>query len=112
MEENHVNCLADIFGCRVGIFHTKYLVLPLCLGLPTKSLWDPMVERLDKSLISWKGRYLSMGGGLTLLKSVLSSISIYFLFCFWCPKGVMRRIEKFQHDSFGMIRSKRGNLIW
>lgn len=68
MEGNYVKNLADAFGCRVGRLPTTYSGLPLCLGLPKKSLWDPVVERLDKKLSSWKGRYSSLGGRLTLLK--------------------------------------------
>lgn len=59
--------------------------IALCLGLPKKKLWDPIVERLDKRLSSWKGRYLSMGGCLTHIKSVLSSTPIYFLFLVRMP---------------------------
>lgn len=39
-----------------------------------------------------------MGRRVTLIKSVLSSIPIYFLSCFKCPKGVLQRIEKIQCD--------------
>lgn len=39
---------------------------------------------------------MSMGRRVTLIKSVLSSTPIYFLPCFKCPKGVLRRIEKIQ----------------
>ena len=43
--------------------------VPFCLGLPKKGLWDLVVERIDKKLSSWKGRYLSMGGRITLVSS-------------------------------------------
>eukprot|EP00268_Persea_americana_P028829 TRINITY_DN27957_c0_g1_i1.p1 TRINITY_DN27957_c0_g1~~TRINITY_DN27957_c0_g1_i1.p1 ORF type:complete len:198 (+),score=28.97 TRINITY_DN27957_c0_g1_i1:182-775(+) len=54
LEDNHVNFLANTFGRKVGRFPSKHLGLPLCLGLPKKSLWVPVVERLDKRLSSWK----------------------------------------------------------
>ena len=41
---------------------------------------------------------MSMGGRITLIKSVPSCIPIYYLSCFKCPKSVLRRIKKFQHD--------------
>ena len=77
-----------------GKLPAKYLGLPLCLGLPKKHLWDSVVERIEKKLSSWKGRYLSMGGRVTLIKSILSRIPIYFLSCFHCPKTVSWRIER------------------
>ena len=98
MEDINVALLASAFGCKVGKLPSKYLGLPLCIGLPKKCLWDTFVERTQKKLSSWKGRYLSMGGRVVLIKSVLLSILIYFLSCFKCPKSVYRRIEKIQHD--------------
>eukprot|EP00268_Persea_americana_P028341 TRINITY_DN27528_c0_g1_i1.p1 TRINITY_DN27528_c0_g1~~TRINITY_DN27528_c0_g1_i1.p1 ORF type:complete len:151 (-),score=24.51 TRINITY_DN27528_c0_g1_i1:219-614(-) len=80
MEDTHVQLLATAFGCRVGWLPTKYLGLPLCLGTTKKHLWDPVVERLEKRLSIWKGRYLSLGGRVALTKSVLSSIPIYFFY--------------------------------
>ena len=53
-EESHVAFLAHVFGCKVGKLPAKYLGLPLCLGLPKKHLWDPVVERIEKKLSSWK----------------------------------------------------------
>ena len=50
MEDHDIKNLADVFGCKVGQLLIKYMGLPLCLGLPKKSLWDPVVERLDKKL--------------------------------------------------------------
>lgn len=32
------------FGCKVEKLPTKYLGLPLCLGVQKKSLWDSVVE--------------------------------------------------------------------
>eukprot|EP00268_Persea_americana_P043743 TRINITY_DN4402_c0_g1_i1.p1 TRINITY_DN4402_c0_g1~~TRINITY_DN4402_c0_g1_i1.p1 ORF type:complete len:267 (+),score=37.38 TRINITY_DN4402_c0_g1_i1:1657-2457(+) len=98
MDLSQVDYLANIFGCKDGKLPKKYLGLPLYLGIPKKSLWDSMVERVEKKLSSWKGKYLSMGARITLIKSVLSSIPIYFLSCFKCPMSVLRRIEKIQRD--------------
>ena len=47
LEKSHLESLATTFGCKVGEFPTKYLGLPLCLGMPNKLLWDPVVERIE-----------------------------------------------------------------
>lgn len=52
---------AYVMGCRVGDIPTTYLGLPLTLGNVLKSLWSPMVERVEHKLDSWRARYLSLG---------------------------------------------------
>lgn len=38
LEQSQLASLAKKFGCEIGKLPTKYLGLPLCLGLPEKSL--------------------------------------------------------------------------
>ena len=68
MEVNQVDFFANVFGCKARKLPSKYLGLPLCLGFPKKSLWDSVVERIEKKLSSWESKYLSMGGRITLIK--------------------------------------------
>lgn len=41
--------------------------------------WNPILQSLKKKLSNWKAGFLSIGGRVTLLNSVLSSIPIYTL---------------------------------
>lgn len=94
MPEEHLRDFAGILGCKVGMLPTSYLGLPLCIGTPSKSLWFPVVEKLEKRLASWKANYLSWRGQISLIKSVLSSLPIYYLSLFKCPSEIVRWIEK------------------
>eukprot|EP00268_Persea_americana_P000319 TRINITY_DN10118_c1_g1_i6.p1 TRINITY_DN10118_c1_g1~~TRINITY_DN10118_c1_g1_i6.p1 ORF type:complete len:139 (-),score=26.71 TRINITY_DN10118_c1_g1_i6:302-718(-) len=49
LEKSHLDSLAAAFGCNVGEFPVKYLGLLLCLIMPKKSLWDPVVEHRVKT---------------------------------------------------------------
>ena len=51
--------LVDTLGCKVDCFPSTYLGLPLCLGRVLKYVWNPVVERMEKKLSSWKARHLS-----------------------------------------------------
>ena len=42
--------------------------------------------------------FLSLGERITLIKSVMQNLLIYFLSFFKCPIRVVRRIEKLQRD--------------
>ena len=62
------------------------------------SIWNPILEKMEKNLSGWKCLYLSKGGRLTLLKSTLSSLPMYFLSLFTIPKAVAARMECIQRN--------------
>lgn len=92
----HSQCveLASTWGCKVASFPDVYLEIPLCKGKPRKPCWDKIVEKTERRLSTWKGKYLSIGGRIILLKAVLSSLSVYFLNVFKCPAAVVDKLEK------------------
>lgn len=55
----------------------------MCFSLGAKAfsklIWNLVLEKMSSKLVHWKGNYLSFGGKLVLLKSVLTSLPIYFL---------------------------------
>jgi hypothetical protein len=53
-------------------------------------------ERIEKRLSSWKGKYLSVGGRLVLINSVLSSLPMFMPSFFENPKGVLEKIDYFR----------------
>lgn len=75
-----------------------YLGLPLGATFKKKTVWNSMVEKVEKRLAGWKRFYLSKGRRLTLIKSTLSSLPSYYLSLFPFPMSVARRIEKLQCD--------------
>ncbi|XP_058721855.1 uncharacterized protein LOC131593384 [Vicia villosa] len=48
--------------------------------------WSPLVDNIRRRLSSWKGKWLSFGGRLTLLKSVLGSLPIFTFSFYLAPK--------------------------
>lgn len=77
VDDRSLHMFAEIWGCKVGSFPTTYLGLPLCLARIAKSIWNLVLERVEKKLSMWKAGYLSLGGGLTLINVVLSNLPIY-----------------------------------
>ena len=95
---NDIEDLALELGCKVGGLPSRYLGLPL--GAPFKSevVWDCVEERFRKRLAMWKRQYISKGGRLTLIRSTLSSLPVYFMSLFLLPRKVRMRLEKIQRD--------------
>ena len=105
--------LALELGCKVAGLPSCYLGLPL--GAPFKSevVWDGVEELFRKRLAMWKRQYISKRGRLTLIRSTLSSMPIYFVSPFYLPRKVRLRLEKIQKDFLwgGEAIVKRPHLV-
>jgi len=93
---DNIQLLAVMLGCLIDFFPTSYLGLPLGTKFKDKSIWEPVVERLERRLSGWRENYLSKGGRLTLIKSVLSSIPANFLSLFRIPSLVATKLKAIQ----------------
>ena len=97
-EVSNIHNLANILHCKVGSLPMIYLGMPLGTSYKTASIWNPILERMEKKLAGWKWLYLSKGGRLTLLKSTLSRLLTYYLSLFTVPKAVAMRLERIQRN--------------
>ncbi|GJU22799.1 hypothetical protein Tco_1156141 [Tanacetum coccineum] len=73
---------AKSIGC--SILHTPFNYLGVKVGgiMSTLSSWDDAIAKLSARLSKWKLKSLSIGGRLTLIKSVLSSLPLYYMSSF------------------------------
>ena len=97
-EVNNLDALANIFQCRVGSLPLKYLGMLLGTSFKTTSIWNHILEKMEKKLSRWKCLYLSKGGRFMLLKSTLSSLPTYFLSLFTILKAVAARFGKYLEE--------------
>ena len=88
--------LVDVLGCKQGSLPMKYLGLPLGAHFKDRSIWNPILEKVERKLTGWKCYYLSKGGRDTLIKSTLLSLPTYFLSLFPILTVVDNRIQKLQ----------------
>ena len=80
---------STMLSCRRGAIPFIYLGLPIRGDSRKISFWKPVVDRIVSRLSSWNHKFLSFGGRLVLLKSVLSSLPVYFLSFFKAPAGII-----------------------
>ncbi|XP_055836405.1 uncharacterized protein LOC129905041 [Solanum dulcamara] len=78
--------LAGILSCKTGSLPTTYLGLPLGASFKSSGIWNGVIEKMEKRLATWKMQYLSMGGRLTLINSVLDSIPI--------PGSILKQMDR------------------
>ena len=74
VEDQVTTSYAKMVGCGVGEWPISYLGMPLGENPCSRSFWEPVITKVTKRLDGWKKAYLSKGGRLTLIESVLSAI--------------------------------------
>lgn len=79
----HRNCPSNTLECLLG-------------NPRLKSSWKPVIEKIRSRLATWKRRFLSFGGKLVLLKSVILGLPLCYMSLFKMPEGVIKSIESIQ----------------
>ncbi|XP_042755706.1 uncharacterized protein LOC122196643 [Lactuca sativa] len=103
--------LASIMGCAATNFPFSYLGILVGGSMSCISSWDVIVDRFRNRLSKWKVKMLSIGGRLTLVKSVLRSLGIYFFSLFRMPVTIFHLLESFRARFFGVWRKIKGVFI-
>jgi len=89
-----------LFGCNAGEYRFRYLGIPMHHRQLLNFEWHKVEERFEKKLSCWKAKYLSYGGRLVLLNSVLSSLPMFMMSFFQIPKGVVKNLDHFRSRFF------------
>lgn len=82
--------------CKKGVLPFFYLGLPIEANPKKAATWKPVVDVMRKRLARWKGNHLSLVGRIVLLKSVLSSLPLYFFSFYRVPRRVLKTLISIQ----------------
>ncbi|XP_050222272.1 uncharacterized protein LOC126672364 [Mercurialis annua] len=86
--------VAAVLKCKIESLPITYLGLPLSFKAANAKLWAPVMNNFPKKLSVWKGNLLYLARRLVLIKSVLSSLPVYFMCSFHTPKAVLLSLEQ------------------
>jgi hypothetical protein len=86
-EDTYVGMASSVF-CRFDSLPCSYLGMPLGSNPKRLSTWKPIIENFRRKLSIWRGRMLSLVGRICLIKSVMSSLLVYYMSSFLLLKGV------------------------
>ncbi|KAL2231097.1 UNVERIFIED_CONTAM: hypothetical protein Sindi_1704100 [Sesamum indicum] len=81
-------------GFQEGVLLMRYLGLPLLSSRLTIADCHPLLLKIDKRIAGWEGMAISYAGRVQIIKSVLTSLSLYWASAFILPKKVTNEIEK------------------
>ncbi|GJQ92613.1 RNA-directed DNA polymerase, eukaryota [Tanacetum coccineum] len=112
---SRVEDMASSLGCTIMENKFRYLGVMVGAGMTRHKAWDDVVLKLQSRLSKWKAKTLSIGGRLTLLKSVLGASPLYNMSIFKVPKGVLKVMESIRSNFFkgaSMLEKKISWIAW
>jgi hypothetical protein len=98
-----------------GSFPFKYLGVPLSPHRLLASQFSPLIHRLESTIQSWLGKFLSYAGRLELIKSVLHGMVQFWISIFRIPVVVINKITSLCRNFLwtgNMFRSKSAIVAW
>ncbi|WJX66218.1 hypothetical protein P8452_50797 [Trifolium repens] len=102
---------ASFLHCKVRSLPFTYLSLPVGVNPRSKSTWKPVLKAIENRLHSWKNKYVSLGGRVVLINSVLASIPIFYLSFIKLPTGVRNSIIRLQRNFLWGTSASGGSKI-
>ncbi|GKD42953.1 RNA-directed DNA polymerase, eukaryota [Tanacetum coccineum] len=107
-----VEAVASVVGCSSMSTPFKYLRVMVGDNMARVSAWDDVVRKIKSRLSNWKVKTLSIGGRLTLLKSVLGATPIFWMSLFKVPKSVLAHMESLRRDFFNGVQGNEKKISW
>lgn len=89
---------AAILNCKRDWLPLTYLGVSLLGRRPRRQDWTKLTLMVRPKLTSLKANYLLLGGRLTLVNSVLTSILTYWMSMFNLPSWVIKEIDMIRRD--------------
>nr|GEW05493.1 RNA-directed DNA polymerase, eukaryota, reverse transcriptase zinc-binding domain protein [Tanacetum cinerariifolium] len=103
-----LDCFNRASGLRINMTKSKLLGI----FVEDDKSWNETIERMACRLSKWKLKTLSIGGRLTLLKSVLGSMPIYHMSLFKVPKKVIHRMKSMRSHFFNGAELSSKKSAW
>lgn len=97
------------FPATRAVFPFKYFGLPLSLTRLRKVDFQHLIDKAVNRLANWQGKLLTLANRTTLVKSVLTSLPVYYLTALTTPKSSLRAIDKMQRR-FPNVRTNRPRM--
>ncbi|GJR76960.1 putative RNA-directed DNA polymerase [Tanacetum coccineum] len=104
--------MARWMGCGVGDFPFTYLGLLIGENMRRVGAWSTVVKKFKNLLSEWKAKTMSFGGRLTLVKSVLGSLPLYYFSMFRVPLSVIKHLERVRKNFFWGGVGDHKKLAW
>ncbi|PKU82762.1 Putative ribonuclease H protein [Dendrobium catenatum] len=112
VNHNRVMDIKNLSGFSQVVLPLKYLGIPLFKGRKKTFLFEELISKVHNRLSSWDSNFLSFGGRLVLIKSVLALIPVYSFQVLLPPKNVCLRIDRILNKFFWRGSSTNSKIHW
>nr|GEV79950.1 RNA-directed DNA polymerase, eukaryota [Tanacetum cinerariifolium] len=103
---------ANSIGCSIMDKCFRYLGVKVGESTSRHKTWSNLIQKLRSQLLKWKVKTISIGGRLTLLKSVLGASPIYNMSIYKVPKGVLKTMESIRNSFFNGADPSNKKITW
>ncbi|GJZ68508.1 RNA-directed DNA polymerase, eukaryota, reverse transcriptase zinc-binding domain protein [Tanacetum coccineum] len=110
--DDKIKVAASKLGCLILNTPFTYLGTKVGGNMSRVQAWTEIIDKVKSRLSNWKLKSLSIGGRLTLLKSVLGSIPIFHMSIFKVPLTVLRSLESIRCQFFNGHELKSNKSSW
>ncbi|KAJ3700403.1 hypothetical protein LUZ61_004108 [Rhynchospora tenuis] len=95
-----LSAISQILGCPHKLLPVTYLGLPLSIRRPKKIHFKPLLDAFQRKLDGWQSKFLSLGGRLTLVKSVLNAFPLHYMQVIKLPPWLIKHLDGLRRSFF------------
>jgi hypothetical protein len=99
VDQDKMEILANTFDYQIGSYPFTYLGLPLGPNKPKVDDLLPLVQRIERRLVS-TSKFLNQAGRLELINSVLSALPTFLMGVIKLQPTVVKMIDKYRKHCF------------
>ncbi|KAL2947351.1 hypothetical protein AAZX31_20G064500 [Glycine max] len=111
-QTNWAHEAAQFLNCRQLDTPFHYLGMPIAVKASSRVVWEPLINKFEAKLSKWNQKILSMGGKVTLIKSVLNALPIYLLSFFKIPQRIVDKLVSLQRQFMWGGNQQHNRISW